>query len=281
MKNVKIFLLTKSIGGFINVLSYVAPKKAFELAYRFFSRPRSGRLKSENLPSILSQSQLETIEVNGQQVQTYLWPGNETVVLLLHGWESNSARWEKLLPTLSQTGFTIVAIDAPAHGLTHGIEYNVPLHANFAMSVIDKYRPQHIIGHSMGGMTAMYLQHHYAIDHLEKVVLLGAPSDFEVILNNYLKLLSLNDRIKRRFYEYTRERFKVDIVHFTGQNFLKTATTAGIIIHDTEDTVVLFQEAEKLAGSWKSGQLLSTSGLGHSLHDEEVHQQIVSFLKGA
>jgi len=271
-------LLAKSIGFYINVLSYVAPKKAFGLAYQFFSNPRAGRLQLENLPEILLASQRESIHVNEHAVQTYRWQGNDKVILLLHGWESNTIRWTKLLPLLQKAGFTIVAIDAPAHGLTNGKEFNVPLYASFVEIVIQKYKPQHIIGHSMGGITAIYHQYHYRNSELQKMVLLGAPSDFSIILHNYLKLLRLNTKIKKAFYQYTKERFQIDIDDFSGQAFLKTCQVQGLIIHDNDDTVVLFEEAKKLASAWKSATLIPTKGLGHSLHDEEVNQRIVAFL---
>lgn len=278
MKKTKAFLITKSVGLYINLLSYVAPSKAFQLAYVFFSNPRSGRLQQATLPKILDDSHREILQLNGHSIQTYLWSGNETVILLMHGWESNSSRWEKLLPELLKTGSTVIALDAPAHGLTDGKEFNVPLYASFAELVIQKYQPQHIIGHSMGGITAIYHQHYYSNPGLEKMVLLGAPSDFSIILHNYLNLLSLNKRIKRAFYEYTKERFQINIDEFSGQEFLKNSAAQGIIVHDTDDTVVLFEEAKKLASTWKSATLISTNGLGHSLHDEEVHQKIVAFL---
>ena len=278
MKKIKAFFLTKSVGLYINFLSYVAPSKAFQMAYVFFSNPRSGRLQHESLPKILDASDRETLELNDHTIQTYRWSGNETVVLLMHGWESNSSRWEKLLPLLLKTGHTIIAVDSPAHGLSSGKEFNVPLYASFAELVIQKYQPKHIIGHSMGGITAIYHQHYYSNPGLEKMVLLGAPSDFSIILDNYLKLLSLNNKIKKAFYHYTKERFQIDIDDFSGQEFLKTSPTEGMIVHDTEDTVVLFEEAKKLASAWKSATLISTNGLGHSLHDEEVNQKIVAFL---
>lgn len=271
-------LLAKSIGLYINVLSYVAPKKAFTLAYQFFSNPRSGKLQLESLPEILQKSHRETHQLNEHHIQTYHWQGNETVILLMHGWESNSSRWEKLLPQLLNMGSTIIALDAPAHGLTNGKEFNVPLYASFAEMVIKKYQPQHIIGHSMGGITAIYHQHQYGNPLLQKMVLLGAPSDFRIILHNYLTLLSLNNKIKNAFYDYTKERFQIDIDDFSGQEFLKSSPTQGMIIHDTDDTVVLFEEANKLAATWKSATLISTNGLGHSLHNEEVNQKIVAFL---
>lgn len=281
MKKLKDQILSRTVGLYINLLSYITPDKAFKLAYYFFSTPRSGRLHPEQLPAILQQAQKEILEINGHRVQTYLWPGSQQTVLLLHGWESNAARWEHLIPILQAKGSTVIALDAPAHGLTSGKEFNVPLYANFVEAVVQKHQPNYIIGHSLGGITAGFHYHKHQNKYLDKMVLLGAPSDFDIILNNYLKMLGLNERIKKAFYDYTFERFQISIDDFSGKSFLQSLQQEGIIIHDREDTVVLFDEAEKLSESWKTAQLIATSGLGHSLHDENVNQRIASFLFGA
>ena len=271
-------LLAKSIGFYINILSYIAPKKAFSLAYKFFSNPRIGKLNSENLPKFLQDSHLEILQEKDFSIQTYLWKGDATVILLTHGWESNAARWEKLLPNLIQTGHTIIALDAPAHGLSSGKEFNVPLYASFIEVVIQKHQPKHIIGHSMGGIAAIYYQYLHPNHPLEKMVLLGAPSDFSIILDNYLNMLSLNNNIRNAFHDYITDRFQINISEFSGKNFIQNSKLQGIIAHDIHDKIVLYSEAEKLASSWKNATFISTTGLGHSLHDVELNQKISTFL---
>ncbi len=271
------YLLVKSIGSYINLLSYVAPEKASKLAYRLFSNPRVGRLTSENLPAILHEAHQETLFENGHQFQTYIWKGDATVMLLVHGWESNASRWEKMLPHLLKSGHTIVAIDAPAHGLSAGKEFNVPLYATFIDAVTQKHQPKHIIGHSIGGIAAAYYQHHYK-HSLEKMILLGAPSDFKILLENYVKLLSLNATIENALHDHVKAHFQINVDDFSGKLFLKNSKLQGIIAHDTTDTVVLFSEGEKLAASWKKALFIPTTGLGHSLHDDALYQKITSFL---
>jgi hypothetical protein len=38
---------------------------------------------------------------------------------------------KKMLPYLRKSGSTIIAIDAPAHGLSGGTEFNIPQYAAF------------------------------------------------------------------------------------------------------------------------------------------------------
>lgn len=278
MEKISYFILTKTLGIYINLLSFWNREKASVLAYQLFSNPRVGRLTKENLPQVLKDAVTETVHLNSNHFQTYTWKGSDTVTLLVHGWESNASRWEKFLPYLIKSGNTIIAVDAPAHGLSGGKEFNVPQYAAFIDVLIRTHKPKHIIGHSIGGTASMYYQHHYANHNLEKMVLLGAPSDFRILIENYVKILSLNQVISNFLMNRSKEKFRIDIEDFSGVKFLKNSRLQGIIAHDVGDTVVSFTEAKKLAASWKHATFIETVGLGHSLHDDELYQKIMQFL---
>ncbi len=278
MQKIRKFIITKSVGLYINTLSWFYPKKATLLAYRLFSTPREGRLIKDALPNVLKDAETQTIHLGDDHFQIYIWPGSDTVTLLVHGWESNASRWEQLLPHLKATGNTIVAIDAPAHGLSSGSEFNVPQYAKFIDKVIKLYQPKHIIGHSIGGISSVYFQHHYNNHGLEKMVLLGAPSDFKILLTNYVRLLWLNNKVRDYLFDNIKEKFEIDIDVFSGQLFLVNTQIKGIIAHDLADEVVAFSEAQKLAETWKHAEFIQTSGLGHSMHDEVLYQKIIAFL---
>jgi pimeloyl-ACP methyl ester carboxylesterase len=271
-------ILAKFIGLYINLLSYVMPDKALGIAYQFFSEPREGKLTSNNLPNILKEATTEIVQLNDQYFQTYTWQGNATKILLIHGWESNAARWEKLMVFLKKSGSTIIAIDAPAHGMSGGKEFSVPAYGAFINAICELHHPKFIIGHSLGGISAAYYQHHYNSKHVEKMVLLGAPSDFKIILRNYISTLGLNLKVHNLLQSYIKQRFEIVIEDFSAQQFLKNTQIQGFIAHDRLDTVVHFEEAQKLAASWKTAQFVETKGLGHSLHDEVLYKDIYQFL---
>lgn len=276
-KNFK-FILTKSIGLYINLLSYIMPDKALIMAYSYFSEPRDGKLSPHNLPQILQEATQKTISRGQHYFQTYTWQGNENKILLIHGWESNAARWEKLIRILIKSGSTIIAIDAPAHGLSSGKEFNVPTYAEFINVLSKIHEPKYIIGHSMGGVACAYYQHNYPQKHLEKMILLGSPSDFNVLMENYINLLGLNSRVFQLINSYIKQRFNINTDDFTSQNFLKDATMPGMIAHDIYDDVIAFSEAKKIASAWKNAQFIETENLGHSMHDDQLNQTIYQFL---
>jgi pimeloyl-ACP methyl ester carboxylesterase len=278
MKKISNFLLAKSVGLYINLLSYVFPKKASQLAYKFFSEPRTGKLFSNQMPDVLKNARTEILNLHEHQFPVYIWEGNDTYVLLVHGWESNASRWENFLPYLKESGSTIIALDAPAHGLSSGREFNVPRYAEFVNAVVEKYKPQFLVGHSMGGATSLYYQHLYQNKAVEKLVLLGAPSDLQTLVLNYAKLLSLNLKAISMIENHFMEHFKIKIEEFSGKVFGSKIKIKGLIAHDVDDDVVSFEEAKKIVSSWKEAVFIETKGLGHSMHDDMLYQKICSFL---
>lgn len=280
MKKLKYFILTKSIGCYINLLSIFNPKKATQLAYQLFSEPRAGKLQLDTLPELLQEAEKETLTYQSHEFQTYTWKGNNQIILLVHGWESNASRWEKLLPYLKKTGKTIVALDAPAHGLTSGKEFNVPLYTACIEVAVRKFKPETLIGHSIGGAACIYFQHRFQNENLNKIVLLGAPSDMQILISNYLKLLSLNSKMELLLENYFITNFNFKLADFSGKLFAENITIPALIAHDVDDTIVLFEEGKKIASSWKNSTFIATQGLGHSMHDADLYTEIIRFLMG-
>lgn len=278
MKRIFNKIVIKSIGFYINSLSYVFPEKAVNLAYKFFSEPREGRLLLTTLPAILKEAKNEFITFENDKFPIYIWEGNQNIILLVHGWESNASRWEKMLPFLSKSGSTIIAIDAPAHGLSSGKEFNVPRYSSFLNIVVQKFHPQTLIGHSLGGSACLYYQHHYTNTSISKMVLLGAPSDLKILIQNYVNLLSLNSKVVQLIENYFIDRFHLKIENFSGKIFGSSLKIKGIIAHDHDDLVVSFEEGKKIAESWKNATFIETKGLGHSMHNDELYQKITHYL---
>ncbi|MBF4470376.1 alpha/beta fold hydrolase [Flavobacterium sp. HJJ] len=272
------FLFVKSVGQYINLLSFVHPKNALNLSYKLFTNPRVGKIQENQLPEILQGTIKEKFQHDENYFQTYTWEGNDTKILLVHGWESNSARWEKTLPYLQKSGSTIIAIDAPAHGQSSGKEFNVPRYVEFINKAVKKYSPSIIIGHSIGGSACVYHQYLHPETSIKKMVILGAPSDLKTLITNYIEMLSLNRKMFALLEKRYLENFNFRLEDFSGETFAKHIQIDGIIAHDTTDTVVAFSEGQKIASGWKKGKFITTKDLGHSMHDDKLYKEIYQFL---
>ena len=278
MQKIQYFIITKLIGTYLNVMSYINLENAKSKAYQLFSQPRKGKLHKEHLPKTLQSATLETFRYHNENFQTYIWEGSDEIILLVHGWESNASRWKKLLHYLKPLGKTIIAIDGPAHGLSEGTEFNAPKYAEFINVLTQKYQPKIIIGHSVGGAAIAFYLNKYKNPGIEKIILLGAPSDFKILSDNFVKLLNLNDRIRQQLEKYYFHKFNINLDDFAGHKFALNFSQKAFIAHDIEDTVVLVEEGRKYASAWVNAIYIETTGLGHSMHDAELYQKIAGFI---
>ncbi len=278
MKSILYFILTKSIGLYINVLQWFAPKTAAKTAYNFFSHPRVKRLLINDLPPILQSAEKQVYEFENHKIQTYIWQGAQETVLLTHGWESNSARWENIINLLQKHQKNIIAIDAPAHGLSSGKSFDIPTYGKFIKFISDKFHPQFIIAHSLGGASAVYSLAHFPSASLRKMVLIAAPSDMKVLIENYVKLLSLSNSVFVGIDNYFKESFGYNLDEFSGRHFAKQITIPTLIIHDHTDTSVFYEESQKIFSNLPDSIMHSTDRLDHSMQDGEINELIFDFL---
>ncbi|MEN8789937.1 MAG: alpha/beta hydrolase, partial [Flavobacteriaceae bacterium] len=221
----------------------------------------------------------KTLEIGGMQLQIYRWPGNRETVLLLHGWESNSFRWQNLIGHLRDADFNVLAFDAPAHGGSQGEILNVPLYAECTDRIINEFEPQFIVAHSVGGMAAVYHQYQYGKGSVEKLVTIGSPSELKEIMDHYQKMLRFNNRVLDALNNYFQNHFGFGIEDFSTSKFASALQPKGLLIHDELDKIAPVTSSERVHANWENSRLILTRGLGHSLHQPEINRQIIDFLK--
>ncbi len=266
-------------GQYFNLLGLFSGKMAATSAFDVFCIVRKGRIQPPQMPYLkAAKYTIETI--HDHDIQTYRWEGKKNTVLLLHGWESNTFRWRNLITKLQAADFDIIAFDGPGHGYSSGKKMHVPLYADCAQHIITKYRPQCIIGHSVGGMTALYNEYKNPNSSIEKIVTIGSPSEFFDIMKHFQKLLNFNNRVLGTLDRFIHERFGFTIQEFSTSEFVKTNTKKGLLIHDELDAIAPFHASEKVHANWKDSTFITTKGLGHSMHQDEVNESIISFLEG-
>lgn len=271
-------VLATTYGKWFNLVALFSPGYAGKLAFDTFAKVRKGRVQPEQ-KAYLDDARHSTETVAGDQIQTYQWMGSGPRVLLIHGWESNTFRWRKLIEVLRAANFHVIAFDAPAHGYSTGKILHVPLYTECVEHMTREFKPKYIIGHSMGGMTALYHAHRHPNDSVEKVVTIGSPSEFEAIARSYQQLLGFNDRVLNAFDAVIFNEFGFHIHEFATPEFIRGNPTKGLLLHDKLDLIAPFHASQKVHEAWENSVLIPTEGLGHSMHQEDVNNQIVEFLK--
>ncbi len=267
----------KSIGNALNATSLVSSKLASKKALSLFASPRKGRYNNDQ-KRVIDSAFFEEISYNNLEIATYRWVGKGKTVLLAHGWESNASRWDYILKDLKDQDYNIVALDAPAHGRSGGKQFNAVLYSEFISVVAKKFKPEVLIGHSVGGMASVFSTYLNELPFIEKMVLLGAPAHFTGVFSRYKSMMGFNNRISNGLDKIVLERFGQPVSYFSTADFLKSTTAKGLIIHDKKDRIIPFEDGQLLANRYDNSEFIITTGYGHGLKDTSLTPKIIGFI---
>lgn len=265
-------------GAGFNFIALLSRKKAAEMAFKTFSKIRKGRIQPAQ-SDFLDPARLQQETMGSQQLQAYHWPGNGASVLLVHGWESNSFRWQLLVGELQQAGLSVYAFDAPGHGYSGGSSLHVPLYTECLQYMMVKYQPDFIVAHSVGGLAALFHQYKYPGNRIDKLVTIGSPSEFQEIMAHYRQLLRLSPRVMEALDQLFSEKFGYSFREFSSLHFAREYPGRGLLFHDLSDPITPYRASAELQKVWAGSKLITTEGLGHSMQHRDIYTQIVAFLK--
>ncbi len=276
-------ILNKSIpliiGSGLNALSIFSPMSAGKKSVELFCTPREGRITPAYKQYLDTAESTKTLQIEVGKTSVYTWntSGSKTI-LLIHGWESNAARWNELTPYLVEKNIRVVAIDAPGHGLASQKLFNMVDYANFIDCAVSEFNPNYIVGHSLGGATLAFYLANYEYENIEKAILMAAPSDLTKMMGNFGEVLGLSTRSMTNIYSYFSSTFDYDISFFSTRKFCKQINLPTLILHDEEDETVAIEDSISYHKILNDSELILTKGYGHSLQSEKTFKDIVSFL---
>ena len=265
------------IGGFINLVGVFSKSIAAKIALRLFTTPMKGFINKDQA-EFLDTAFKEEFNYQDYTLLTYRWPNKGKTVLLVHGWESNSARWESLILRLKKLNYNIIALDAPAHGKSGGKRFTAILYAEFINVIINRFNPNIIIGHSAGAMASTFAIQKYNHTRVGKIVMIGSPSEFYDILDRYTKMLFINKRVAKAIIDLIVQRYNKHPKELSTANIVKNITISSLIFHDKYDDVIPYKDALDIKSQMQNSKLITTERLGHSLDEDLVYQQIEAFI---
>jgi pimeloyl-ACP methyl ester carboxylesterase len=271
-------ILIFSIGFYLNVLAWIAPRKSGRKGFMLFCRPQRRAVKPHHL-EFLETSEKFTIDYKGKKVQGYRWGSGERKILLLHGWESHSYWWKSVVSGLSKQQFTIYSIDAPGHGLSEGSYINIPHYSGLIEQIVLKYGNIYaILAHSLGAFSSMYTMHRVPHLSVSKMVVMASPGEVKEFIVYYQKVLGLSQRAMKVIRNYFVERLGYGPEYFSLKEFASSLTLSGLIIHDTDDKEAPYSYALEAHSRWKNSEMITTTGLGHNLKSTELIEKVKQFL---
>lgn len=279
MKKIVEKAIPKLYGFYFNLIALINKEKAAALALEVFSTPRRGRVRTDTgQKEFLDTARQQRIAYDDGLFMLYHWKGDGPTLLLLHGWESNSFRWKYVLPELQKRNYNIIAIDAPAHGMTDGKLFTAIKYAGIIKTVNSLYQPEIIMAHSVGSMATIYSLYNHPNDALKKLILLGSPNSLEVIMKGYQQLVGFNNRVYKGLNELLKTNFGYYIKDFKSSAFAKAISIETLLLHAQSDVIVPAIASQQIHNALPKSELHITNSGGHSLHTPENTELIMAFL---
>ena len=276
-------LVISSLRRLMNGTALMSRRQAGRIGYYLLTKPR--RLADDpGSQDFLHEAEQETLDLLGVDIRTYHWPGSGPSVLLLHGWESSSARWYKLFPKLREQDYNIYALDAPAHGRSGGKRFTVFQYCQILQAYFEhRGEAQDVwIGHSGGGMASIYYSSQKQFTYRPKeLICMAVPGELVDFINKFCSVIGLNQKVKDGIEQSFIRKLRHKFADVNFKEFVKNLCVPGLIIHDEEDDVAPIDGARKMHDNWTGSALRTTKGYGHSLTGELVPTLIVSYLEAS
>jgi pimeloyl-ACP methyl ester carboxylesterase len=278
------------LANFFCLSAKIAPHFTAKIAWSFFCKPRVRKQPLNKLEtSLLQQSKQYSVDCKGYKISVYEWSNNSSAeqktVLLTHGWGGHALNFSYLINKLLAEKFKVIAFDSPAHGNSSGKQTNL-LYNTYALLGVSEYigNVDALIGHSFGSMAIAYAldlcKQTTQLSKVKKIVLIASPNKLADIFAAFALAMKLPNSVLTIFHQKLEAMAQRTIHTMSTVEFLQNYRGETLVVHDYNDRIVPFAEAESVAQD-TSSSLFSTSGYGHVriLAAADVIDKIIHFLK--
>ena len=216
----------------IKVMTLFSTRAAALKAYQLFSTPYSGKPKRIP-PAEFAFATPLSLSFKGKVLRGWQWQpepekNNGKKVLIAHGFDSCSYRFAHFIQPFLQQGFTVIAFNAPAHGLSDGKTTHVLEYRNAIVAIFRKYGPFEVnTGHSLGGMAIKLAAE--KLQDTSKVILIAPATETSAAIQAFSKLLRLNTHTKPAFIEHIKTLSNHSIQYFSVSRGYCAYPCAGIM----------------------------------------------------
>ncbi|HDZ56898.1 MAG TPA: alpha/beta hydrolase [Pseudomonas xinjiangensis] len=264
--------------GTIKLLSSLFPDRFGQIGARRFVEPRAG-VRAPAWPHAFDGFERRTLEVDGEKIPLWL-RGEGPRVLLVHGWEADHYAMGGFVEPLLAQGYSIAALDLPAHGLASGRRAPLPLIARAIAAAGSEAGSLHsIIAHSVGGATTVLAMEEYGLQ-ASCLVLIGAPQGARYQALAQGRAQGLSERALQSMARQIHQALGAPLERFRTDHGLSRLTTAVMLVHAEDDAVVPIDAAYNNAFACQAKTLwLKRGGHNRPLGDAQVIDDIGRFLR--
>lgn len=261
------------------LLGPLSPAAASRRAHTLFLTPPRHPHSDEEL-ALLGEAESLTLPFPTRSIAMWRWgdPG-APAVLLVHGWGGRGGQMRAFVRPLLKAGFSVIAFDAPGHGMSGGGEVTF-VHFSYAVEAIARRLGPlaGVVAHSFGGPVVSDVLSMGA--PIGRVVLIAPPASMVDASRRFARLLHIPERVRSLMQKRIETEYGIHWQDFEIEQVAWRLATPALIIHDVEDAEVPIGNGERYAASWPGARFLATRGFGHRriLRNGAVVAEAVAFL---
>jgi pimeloyl-ACP methyl ester carboxylesterase len=263
------------------LLSAISNRKAAELALDVFSTPQSRYKKP--LPAIFNEAEKLSFKHFGETVTGYRWNrGGHRKVLIVHGFNSSVAKFDRYIKPLMRKGYEVLAFDAPAHGFSTGKTLNAVIFKEMITYIHKEYGPiRSFMGHSFGCLAICLALEEIEHDEDYHVVLVAPATESKTAIDIFFSFMKLNEEVRKEFDDYIYQLRNKPPDWYSVSRAVKNIKAKILWCHDEDDTMTPWADAKKVMDEkYFNIEFIVTKGLGHKriYRDNHVSKVIIEFL---
>jgi alpha-beta hydrolase superfamily lysophospholipase len=265
-------------------LSFVSPRKAAESAFELFCTPYSGKPKRKT-PPIFHKGEKISFNYKEFKLNGWRWKAeqpNGKKILIVHGFDSCSYRFDRYIIPFITKGFEVIAFDAQGHGTSSGKTINA-LHYSQAIARADELFGNFygIMAHSLGGLAAALAFEKLADQQQRKLVLIAPTTETKTAITNFFGFVPVPQKVQQEFNTLIEEVGKQPLAYYSLQRIIRNIHAPVLWVHDEEDKVCPYEDTIPIQQLKLSNvDFFTTKGLGHSgiYRQDNVFKKILDFL---
>ncbi|MGZ3923934.1 MAG: alpha/beta hydrolase [Flavisolibacter sp.] len=262
-------------------LSSISKRKAAEEAFKLFCTPQVR--KKSRLPGVFVTAENLVIDFKEYRISGYRWnKGGQRKVLILHGFESTVANFEKYVNELVKKDYQVLAFDAPAHGYSSGKTIDAVVYKNLVQFIWMNFGPiDSFLTHSFGGLALCLALEDIPHPALTRIVLIAPAVETKTAIDNFFAYLQLPSFLRTEFDAIIEERGGRSTEWYSVARAAPQIKGQVLFLQDKDDVITPLSDVRPIMDrNYSNFNFIITEGLGHRriYRDEQSVKRIVDFL---
>ena len=279
--NVRFFINMGRYAAYLifSFLHLLAPPFARFLVKKLFFVPKSYPL-SDGEKEMGSRAEKFTFRSGTNTLQGYGW-GKGPAVVFIHGWAGRGLQCHSHVKALVDAGFSVYAFDHVGHGRSTGKASNYFEFSNGVAAFMDHLADCEIhavVAHSLGG--AAMINHLWKTGLRVKTILIAPALNLRQTLAKTFSRYGVPAPVYGAILKSLGRETGHDLNREDPRDLIRTVSTDLLIVHDTRDRAVPYEDSWKASLVQPNIRLYTTRGLGHIriLEDEGMQGELLRLL---